>query len=148
MEGPKCPCFLLCLMVIWLVTCPCCRACPRPCTCYLSTEVHCTFRYLTSIPDGFPSHVERVNLGCVWPLAPMSRRHHLVPSLVPHHVVFPMLFLFGKELQENWQFVDGEETAKLFFPVKEKVFLEADATQIVKSRIIEKFLAGCIYVGT
>ncbi|XP_055978030.1 LOW QUALITY PROTEIN: immunoglobulin superfamily member 10 [Sorex fumeus] len=62
-EGLMHLCFLIFVTVSWLGACPACGACPRPCTCYLPTEVHCTFRYLTSIPDGFPPHVERVNLG-------------------------------------------------------------------------------------
>ncbi|XP_015216958.2 matrix-remodeling-associated protein 5 [Lepisosteus oculatus] len=38
-------------------------SCPHPCACYLSTEVHCTFRSLLSVPAGLPKHVERINLG-------------------------------------------------------------------------------------
>ncbi|EHB15215.1 Immunoglobulin superfamily member 10 [Heterocephalus glaber] len=46
-----------------LVATPGSRACPRRCACYVSTEIHCTFRYLTSIPDSIPPDVERINLG-------------------------------------------------------------------------------------
>ncbi|KAM4742064.1 immunoglobulin superfamily member 10 [Anableps anableps] len=37
--------------------------CPRSCVCHIPTEVHCTFRYLTAVPDHFPPAVERLNLG-------------------------------------------------------------------------------------
>ncbi|OWK05828.1 IGSF10 [Cervus elaphus hippelaphus] len=46
-----------------LIALPRGRACPRRCACYLPTEVHCTFRYLTSIPESIPPNVERINLG-------------------------------------------------------------------------------------
>ncbi|XP_036864144.2 immunoglobulin superfamily member 10 isoform X1 [Manis javanica] len=49
--------------VICLVASPGGRACPRRCACYVPAEVHCTFRYLTSIPDNIPRDVERINLG-------------------------------------------------------------------------------------
>ncbi|XP_041920317.1 immunoglobulin superfamily member 10 isoform X2 [Alosa sapidissima] len=39
------------------------RACPRSCACYVPTEVHCTFRYLTAIPREIQPVVERINLG-------------------------------------------------------------------------------------
>ncbi|XP_032736129.1 matrix-remodeling-associated protein 5 isoform X1 [Lontra canadensis] len=38
-------------------------ACPHPCTCYVPSEVHCTFRSLASVPAGISKHVERINLG-------------------------------------------------------------------------------------
>uniref|UniRef100_A0A8C4SJ58 Matrix remodeling associated 5 n=1 Tax=Erpetoichthys calabaricus TaxID=27687 RepID=A0A8C4SJ58_ERPCA len=38
-------------------------SCPRPCACYLPTEVHCTFRSLITVPAKIPKHVERINLG-------------------------------------------------------------------------------------
>uniref|UniRef100_A0A8C5MHJ5 Immunoglobulin superfamily member 10 n=1 Tax=Leptobrachium leishanense TaxID=445787 RepID=A0A8C5MHJ5_9ANUR len=38
-------------------------ACPKPCACYVPTEVHCTFRYLTVIPKQIQAQVERINLG-------------------------------------------------------------------------------------
>ncbi|KAG8450559.1 hypothetical protein GDO86_003000 [Hymenochirus boettgeri] len=37
--------------------------CPHPCACYVSSEVHCTFRSLTAVPLEIPKHVERINLG-------------------------------------------------------------------------------------
>ncbi|XP_073349665.1 immunoglobulin superfamily member 10 isoform X2 [Pagrus major] len=37
--------------------------CPSSCACYVPTEVHCTFRYLTAIPDHIQPAVERINLG-------------------------------------------------------------------------------------
>ncbi|XP_041669748.1 immunoglobulin superfamily member 10 [Cheilinus undulatus] len=37
--------------------------CPTSCVCYVPTEVHCTFRYLTAIPDHIQPSVERINLG-------------------------------------------------------------------------------------
>ncbi|ERE87727.1 immunoglobulin superfamily member 10 [Cricetulus griseus] len=48
---------------VCLVIIPGSRACPHRCACYVPAEVHCTFRYLTSIPDGIPANVERINLG-------------------------------------------------------------------------------------
>ncbi|CAH6779101.1 immunoglobulin superfamily member 10 [Phodopus roborovskii] len=56
-------CLLTSLTIVYLVAIPESRACPRLCACYVPTEVHCTFRYLTSIPDGIPANVERINLG-------------------------------------------------------------------------------------
>ncbi|XP_060625878.2 matrix-remodeling-associated protein 5 isoform X2 [Anolis sagrei] len=38
-------------------------ACPRPCACYVPTEVHCTFRSLGAVPTSISKHVERINLG-------------------------------------------------------------------------------------
>ncbi|XP_072118741.1 matrix-remodeling-associated protein 5 [Mobula birostris] len=38
-------------------------SCPQPCACYLSTEVHCTFRSLTAVPAGIPKMVEKINFG-------------------------------------------------------------------------------------
>ncbi|XP_054460524.1 immunoglobulin superfamily member 10 [Anoplopoma fimbria] len=37
--------------------------CPKSCVCNVPTEVHCTFRYLTAIPDHIQPAVERINLG-------------------------------------------------------------------------------------
>ncbi|XP_007938356.1 immunoglobulin superfamily member 10 [Orycteropus afer afer] len=56
-------CWLVSFTAICLVAIPRGKACPRRCACYVPTEVHCTFRYLTSIPDGIPPNVERINLG-------------------------------------------------------------------------------------
>uniref|UniRef100_A0A8C9TK23 Immunoglobulin superfamily member 10 n=1 Tax=Scleropages formosus TaxID=113540 RepID=A0A8C9TK23_SCLFO len=38
-------------------------ACPASCTCYVPTEVHCTFRYLTVVPGHIQPAVEKINLG-------------------------------------------------------------------------------------
>ncbi|XP_039096910.1 immunoglobulin superfamily member 10 [Hyaena hyaena] len=54
---------LLVFSVLCLAASPGSKACPRRCACYVPTEVHCTFRYLTSIPDSIPPNVERINLG-------------------------------------------------------------------------------------
>ncbi|XP_068440248.1 immunoglobulin superfamily member 10 [Clinocottus analis] len=37
--------------------------CPKSCVCNVPTEVHCTFRYLTAVPDHMQPAVERINLG-------------------------------------------------------------------------------------
>ncbi|KAM5290565.1 matrix-remodeling-associated protein 5 isoform 1-T3 [Glossophaga mutica] len=50
------------LIVVWARP-PAARACPRPCACYVPSEVHCTFRSLASVPAGISPHVERINLG-------------------------------------------------------------------------------------
>ncbi|XP_056139886.1 immunoglobulin superfamily member 10 [Lampris incognitus] len=39
------------------------HGCPKSCACYVPNEVHCTFRYLTAIPDQIQTAVERINLG-------------------------------------------------------------------------------------
>ncbi|ELW65166.1 Immunoglobulin superfamily member 10 [Tupaia chinensis] len=62
-KGGGISCVLVSFSVIYLVATPGARACPRRCTCFVPTEVHCTFRYLTSIPDSIPASVERINLG-------------------------------------------------------------------------------------
>ncbi|XP_070258807.1 matrix-remodeling-associated protein 5 [Myotis yumanensis] len=51
------------LILAWAVPPPAARACPHPCSCYVPTEVHCTFRSLAAVPAGIASHVERINLG-------------------------------------------------------------------------------------
>ncbi|KAM8753177.1 matrix-remodeling-associated protein 5 [Rhynchonycteris naso] len=50
------------LIVVWARP-PAGLACPHPCSCYVPTEVHCTFRSLASVPAGISTHVERINLG-------------------------------------------------------------------------------------
>ncbi|XP_015225789.1 PREDICTED: immunoglobulin superfamily member 10 [Cyprinodon variegatus] len=40
-----------------------CADCPKSCVCNIPNEVHCTFKYLTAVPDHFPPAVERINLG-------------------------------------------------------------------------------------
>ncbi|XP_016057226.1 PREDICTED: immunoglobulin superfamily member 10 [Miniopterus natalensis] len=62
-KGGGIACALVPVAVICLVATPGDSTCPRRCACYVPTEVHCTFRYLTSIPDSIPPEVERVNLG-------------------------------------------------------------------------------------
>ncbi|XP_045707213.1 immunoglobulin superfamily member 10 [Phyllostomus hastatus] len=62
-KGSRITCLLVPFAVICLAATPGVRACPRRCACYMPTEVHCTFRYLTSIPDSIPPDVERINLG-------------------------------------------------------------------------------------
>ncbi|KAL1777981.1 hypothetical protein HispidOSU_018035 [Sigmodon hispidus] len=56
-------CLLTFLTVVCVVVTPGSKACPRRCACFVPTEIHCTFRYLTSIPEGIPANVERINLG-------------------------------------------------------------------------------------
>ncbi|XP_070262075.1 immunoglobulin superfamily member 10 [Myotis yumanensis] len=62
-KGGGIACLLVSFAVICLVATPGGSACPRRCACYVPTEVHCTFRYLTAIPDSIPPNVERINLG-------------------------------------------------------------------------------------
>ncbi|KAM6149249.1 matrix-remodeling-associated protein 5-like [Rhynchocyon petersi] len=50
------------LMLLWGPT-RIVQACPHPCTCYVPSEVHCTFRSLAAVPAGISKHVERINLG-------------------------------------------------------------------------------------
>ncbi|XP_043926479.1 immunoglobulin superfamily member 10 [Protopterus annectens] len=54
---------LISFLCLCFGTFPMCTACPKSCTCYVSTEVHCTFRYLTTVPEKIPPAVERINLG-------------------------------------------------------------------------------------
>ncbi|XP_075058085.1 immunoglobulin superfamily member 10 [Mixophyes fleayi] len=52
------------LIILWLSVLPDnSMACPKPCACYVQTEVHCTFRYLNVIPKQIQADVERINLG-------------------------------------------------------------------------------------
>ncbi|XP_059711912.1 immunoglobulin superfamily member 10 isoform X1 [Haemorhous mexicanus] len=46
-----------------LATLPAISACPRPCACHGSAELHCTFRYFTAVPPRIPPDVQRINLG-------------------------------------------------------------------------------------
>uniref|UniRef100_A0A8C4W7T3 Immunoglobulin superfamily member 10 n=1 Tax=Gopherus evgoodei TaxID=1825980 RepID=A0A8C4W7T3_9SAUR len=62
-KGRGKPCLLEFLFSFCLATLPRSSACPRLCACYVPTEVHCTFRYLTAIPLHIPQNVERINLG-------------------------------------------------------------------------------------
>ncbi|XP_034505034.1 matrix-remodeling-associated protein 5 [Ailuropoda melanoleuca] len=56
------PALSVVLIVLWGHPRPT-LACPHPCTCYVPSEVHCTFRSLASVPAGISKHVERINLG-------------------------------------------------------------------------------------
>lgn len=58
------PALSVVLIVLWGHPRPT-LACPHPCTCYVPSEVHCTFRSLASVPAGISKHVERINLGFV-----------------------------------------------------------------------------------
>lgn len=91
-------CLLTSLTVVCLVVTPGSRACPHRCACYVPTEMHCTFRYLTSIPDGIPANVERINLGCVGLAWSPSQRgttdHH--GDLSPKHLWLLLLFFSSK----------------------------------------------------
>ncbi|XP_065267316.1 immunoglobulin superfamily member 10 [Emys orbicularis] len=62
-KGRSKPCLLEFLFSFCLATLPSSSACPRLCACYVPTEVHCTFRYLSAIPLHIPQNVERINLG-------------------------------------------------------------------------------------
>ncbi|XP_032630203.1 immunoglobulin superfamily member 10 [Chelonoidis abingdonii] len=62
-KGRGKPCLLEFLFSFCLAALPSSSACPRLCACYVPTEVHCTFRYLTAIPLHIPQNVERINLG-------------------------------------------------------------------------------------
>ncbi|XP_044288920.1 immunoglobulin superfamily member 10 [Varanus komodoensis] len=57
------PCLLRCFFGFCLAAFPGSSACPKLCACYVPTEVHCTFRYLTTIPPHISPNVERINLG-------------------------------------------------------------------------------------
>ncbi|XP_072320231.1 immunoglobulin superfamily member 10 [Eucyclogobius newberryi] len=37
--------------------------CPKSCTCHVTNEVHCTFRYLSAVPEHIQPAVEKINLG-------------------------------------------------------------------------------------
>lgn len=78
-KGRRITCLLVPFAVMCLVVTPGGRACPRRCACYVPTEVHCTFRYLTSIPNSIPPNVERINLGCVGALILPPSQEGIVP---------------------------------------------------------------------
>ncbi|KAF7219368.1 immunoglobulin superfamily member 10 [Nothobranchius furzeri] len=54
--------FLTALLLLTVVQLSCAE-CPTSCVCHVPTEVHCTFRQLTAVPDHFPPAVEKINLG-------------------------------------------------------------------------------------
>ncbi|XP_038605786.1 immunoglobulin superfamily member 10 [Tachyglossus aculeatus] len=65
-KGRGNPCLLVSssfFFSICLAALPGTGACPRRCACYVPTEVHCTFRYLTALPEHISPNVERINLG-------------------------------------------------------------------------------------
>ncbi|XP_041323913.1 immunoglobulin superfamily member 10 [Pyrgilauda ruficollis] len=51
------------LLAACLATLPGISACPRPCACHGSAELHCTFRYFTAVPPRIPPGAQRINLG-------------------------------------------------------------------------------------
>lgn len=51
------------LLAALLAALPATSACPRPCSCPGSAELHCTFRYFSSVPPLIPPDVRRINLG-------------------------------------------------------------------------------------
>ncbi|KAK2856684.1 hypothetical protein Q5P01_005419 [Channa striata] len=51
------------LMLMILPACYSVVPCPRACSCPEPTELHCTFRSLTTIPRSLNKHVEHMNLG-------------------------------------------------------------------------------------
>lgn len=53
------------LLAACLATLPGISACPRPCACHGSAELHCTFRYFTAVPPRIPPDAQRINLGYV-----------------------------------------------------------------------------------
>ncbi|CDQ89904.1 unnamed protein product [Oncorhynchus mykiss] len=55
--------WLLTAVFILATLLPGTSGCPKSCACYVPTEVHCTFRYLTAIPGQIQTAVERINLG-------------------------------------------------------------------------------------
>ncbi|XP_022624703.1 immunoglobulin superfamily member 10 [Seriola dumerili] len=55
--------WLLKALLVLAAVLPTSGDCPKSCACYVPTEVHCTFRYLTAIPDHIQPAVERINLG-------------------------------------------------------------------------------------
>ncbi|XP_026155036.1 immunoglobulin superfamily member 10 [Mastacembelus armatus] len=55
--------WLLTALLFLAAVVPTSGACPSSCACHAPTEVHCTFRYLTAIPDHIQTAAERINLG-------------------------------------------------------------------------------------
>ncbi|XP_027747711.1 immunoglobulin superfamily member 10 [Empidonax traillii] len=51
------------LLAACLATLPVISACPRPCACHGPAELHCTFRYFSTVPPRIPPDVQRINLG-------------------------------------------------------------------------------------
>ncbi|XP_066182522.1 immunoglobulin superfamily member 10 isoform X2 [Sylvia atricapilla] len=65
MGAPRCPRprWLGTLLAACLAALPAIGACPRPCACHGSAELHCTFRYFSAVPPRIPPDVQRINLG-------------------------------------------------------------------------------------
>ncbi|XP_034029420.1 matrix-remodeling-associated protein 5 [Thalassophryne amazonica] len=61
--GPSAMLALHALLALMAVTPVAPHPCPRPCSCPQPTELHCTFRSLTTVPAAVWKHVERMNLG-------------------------------------------------------------------------------------
>ncbi|XP_034460708.1 immunoglobulin superfamily member 10 [Hippoglossus hippoglossus] len=57
------PRWLLTALLFLAAVLPTSGDCPKSCACHVPTEVHCTFRYLTAVPDHIQPAVERINLG-------------------------------------------------------------------------------------
>ncbi|XP_067117083.1 matrix-remodeling-associated protein 5 [Osmerus mordax] len=57
------PAFLILLLSVVLPLPAAFLPCPRPCSCPLPSELHCTFRSLLAVPAGIHRQVERMNLG-------------------------------------------------------------------------------------
>ncbi|KAM8853187.1 immunoglobulin superfamily member 10 [Synchiropus picturatus] len=55
--------WLLVMMLILAAAPSAVGGCPRSCLCSLPSEVHCTFKYLTTIPGQIQPQVEKLNLG-------------------------------------------------------------------------------------
>ncbi|KAM9801659.1 immunoglobulin superfamily member 10 [Neosynchiropus ocellatus] len=55
--------WLLMMMLILAAAPSAVHGCPRSCVCSVPSEVHCTFKYLSTVPDQIQPHVEKVNLG-------------------------------------------------------------------------------------
>ncbi|XP_030600987.1 matrix-remodeling-associated protein 5 [Archocentrus centrarchus] len=51
------------LLVLIIFSLAASGSCPRPCSCPQSTELHCTFRSLLTIPAAIPKLVKHMNLG-------------------------------------------------------------------------------------
>ncbi|XP_034085228.1 immunoglobulin superfamily member 10 [Gymnodraco acuticeps] len=62
-SAPNLRRFLLRALLFLAAVLPTSGDCPKSCACNVPTEVHCTFRYLTAIPDHIQPAVERINLG-------------------------------------------------------------------------------------
>ncbi|XP_010779880.1 immunoglobulin superfamily member 10 [Notothenia coriiceps] len=62
-SAPNLRRFLLRALFFLAAVLPTSGDCPKSCACNVPTEVHCTFRYLTAIPDHIQPAVERINLG-------------------------------------------------------------------------------------